>query len=296
MIHDITSSMDNFLPQSASILRAFARETNQSDLPQPRKLHECIDSSFVILVKGHEYHQNVQDKGIKKELVRQREYMDGRFESIDEEFVKQREYMDGRFESIDKKFESIDKRDVVHNDFPTTVGDFWKLSKRNRVNKLISLVRFYGISHHQLLASEIVDSDESDDNDGPIEVQTLEEIVLSHPKRAQEALAEKLGLKYEKIAIFMERVKAFRQEAATGKRPATASYEEQWNKRRLPPPEDHRVSSSPDATSSHSDKTRIFWSQGPRLPGPVVKDTLQHHVPQPPEANPPKPSISPTAP
>ncbi|KAA6406874.1 MAG: hypothetical protein FRX48_09372 [Lasallia pustulata] len=114
----------------------------------------------------------------------------------------------------------------------------------------------------------------------------------------------------------MERVKAFRQEAATGKRPATASYEEQWNKRRLPPPEDHRVSSSPDvpprepiplelllnadqssqATSSHSDKTRIFWSQGPRLPGPVVKDTLQHHLPQAPEANPPKPSISPTAP
>lgn len=124
------------------------------------------------------------------------------------------------------------------------------------MNKLISLVRFYGISHHQLLASEIVDSDESDDNDGPIEVQTLEEIVLSHPKRAQEALAEKLGLKYEKIAIFMERVKAFRQEAATGKRPATASYEEQWNKRRLPPPEDHRVSSSPDVPPGN----RYLWS------------------------------------
>jgi hypothetical protein len=110
--------MDNFLPQSASILRAFARDTNQSaPSPAARKVLECIDSSFVILVKGHEYHQNLQDNGIKKEFVKQREHMDGGFESVDrrfdsvnKEFVKQREYMDGRFKSMDGRFKSMDGR------------------------------------------------------------------------------------------------------------------------------------------------------------------------------------------
>jgi hypothetical protein len=116
--------MDNFLPQSASILRAFARDTNQSAPSPPRKVLECIDSSFVILVKGHEYHQNLQDNGIKKEFVKQREHMDGGFESVDrrfesvdrrfdsvnKEFVKQREYMDGRFKSVDRRFESVEAR------------------------------------------------------------------------------------------------------------------------------------------------------------------------------------------
>jgi hypothetical protein len=106
------------------------------------------------------------------------------------------------------------------------------------VSKLVSFIRFYGISHHhQLLAPELVKSDESDDNGGPVEVQTLEEIVRSNPERAHEVLAEKLSLKYAKISIFMEWVKAFRQEAATGKRPAPEFSEERLNKRRLPPPE-----------------------------------------------------------
>jgi hypothetical protein len=162
--------MDNFLPQSASILRAFARDTNQSAPSPPRKVLECIDSSFVILVKGHEYHQNLQDNGIKKEFVKQREHMDGGFESVDrrfdsvnKEFVKQREYMDGRFKSVDRRFESVEARFdkieaimfnskaqrgwqqihpvgvyhrdhgfMVHDDLPKTVKDFWKLNRRGQ--------------------------------------------------------------------------------------------------------------------------------------------------------------------
>jgi hypothetical protein len=83
----------------------------------------------------------------------------------------------------------------------------------------------------------------------------------------------------------------------------------------LPPPEGHRISSSPDVPpperiplellvnaepssqdTSHSDKTRILWGQGPRSPGPIIKDVPQYQVQQPAEANPPKPSLSPTAP
>jgi hypothetical protein len=181
------------------------------------------------------------------------------------------------------------------------------------VNKLISLVRFYGISHHQLLTPESVESDESDDSDGAVEARTLEEIVRSNPERAQEALAEKLGLNYAKISIFMERVKAFRQEAATGKRPAPKTHEEQLNKRRLPPPEGQRISSSPDVpplerlpmelllephqssqeTSHHSD--RISWQVGPRSPGPIIKDAPQDQARQPAEADSPKLSLPSTA-
>jgi len=124
----------------------------------------------MILVKGHEYQQSLQDNGIKKEFVKQREHMDGGFESVDrrfdsvnKEFVKQREYIDGRFKSVDRRFESVEARldkieammfnskaqrgwqqihpvgvydhdhgFVVHDDFPMTVKDFWKLNRRSR--------------------------------------------------------------------------------------------------------------------------------------------------------------------
>jgi hypothetical protein len=75
----------------------------------------------------------------------------------------------------------------------------------------------------------------------------------------------------------------------------------------LLPPEGHRISSSPDVPpperiplellvnaepssqdTSHSDKTRILWGQGPRSPGPIIKDVPQYQVQQPAEANPPK--------
>jgi hypothetical protein len=148
--------MDRFLPQSASILREFARDTNQSPPFPTQKLHECIDSSFVILVRGHEYLKDFQEDGIKKEFLNQRDHMDG-------EFIKQRKYIDGRFESMGGRFESMEARlgrleamtlnseaqrawhEIypvgvydrdhgyrVHDDLPKTVKDFWKLNRRNR--------------------------------------------------------------------------------------------------------------------------------------------------------------------
>jgi hypothetical protein len=49
--------------------------------------------------------QELQDRGIKKEFLSMRTYMDKRFELVDERFEEQRSYMDDRFQQVDDRFQ-----------------------------------------------------------------------------------------------------------------------------------------------------------------------------------------------
>jgi hypothetical protein len=52
--------------------------------------------------------QELQDRGIKRELQTIRTYMDKRFELIDERFQEQRSYIDDRFQQVDDRFQDLE--------------------------------------------------------------------------------------------------------------------------------------------------------------------------------------------
>ena len=118
--------------------------------------------------------------------------------------------------------------------FPDTVMRFWKLKSprrgekvhsvhhatiliRSTVNKLIYLVEFYGIEGHQHWETENDDADSINSSECDISISAA---VRRNPEYALRALAGRLGLAYDRICRFMERLDEFEGKSihVTGKR------------------------------------------------------------------------------
>src|SRR5215471_15379692 len=93
-------------PRSASSVHELAVDTNQQPPPSNGTSTTFIDASLAIIIKAGEYHRELQEKGIRREFINQREYIDNRFdeqrEYVDARFEVQRVYMDARFERVEK--------------------------------------------------------------------------------------------------------------------------------------------------------------------------------------------------
>jgi len=74
------------------------------------------------------------------------------------------------------------------------------------VPRLISLIQFYDIQGYEWWGLEEMETDESDRGGPSRQPLSLEVAVHSYPDMGLEALAQRLGLKYQKIRDFMERV------------------------------------------------------------------------------------------
>jgi len=174
--------------------------------------------------------QELQDRGIKKEFLTMRTYMDKRFELVDGRFQEQRSYMDGRFQQVDDRFQQVDDRFqqvealmmnskaasswhdivpirlpnslVVPPNFPNKVVKFWRLQRPRNQHQLIELLRFYGIRASDLTTPISDDEDEEEErSDSSLESQsTLEEAVRANPTFALARLAVRLGLDYGSIS------------------------------------------------------------------------------------------------
>jgi hypothetical protein len=182
--------------------------------------------------------QELQDRGIKKEFLtmrtyvderfeEQRSYMDDRFQQVDDRFQQ----VDDRFQQVDDRFQQVDDRfqqvealmmnsraaSSWHNivpirmpnslavppNFPNKVVKFWRLQRPRNQPQLIELLRFYGIRASDLttpIPDEEEEEEEEEESDNLEESQsTLEDAVRENPTFALAHLAARLGLDYGNI-------------------------------------------------------------------------------------------------
>jgi hypothetical protein len=124
-------------------------------------------------------------------------------------------------------------------DFPDTLGKFWGLKNPKRceyiierhsvelclltdqqVSKLVRLIKYYDIQGWEQWRDVDSDTgglsmDDSDGDESPELYRTVQEAVEGNPERALQALAEYLGLRYDRMEEYQERWKTSETRAAS---------------------------------------------------------------------------------
>ncbi|KMU74222.1 hypothetical protein CISG_04572 [Coccidioides immitis RMSCC 3703] len=210
---------------------------------------ETVEERIEMVDRGLQSHMDDQYRGVnrrfekvEKKLESMEQRMDKKLESMeqrmDKKFGGMEQRMDKKFGELeaaihdframavngnaDRGIKTLQPVGVYHpnrgyfvpENFPRTVGEFWKLKRTSKLPQLISLCLFYGITREELTG---LDMDEDTKETEAYTSLTLKQLIEKYPDLAHMALADRFGLKYAVVAEFMKRLEEFRDQS-TGKR------------------------------------------------------------------------------
>ncbi|EER23772.1 hypothetical protein CPC735_051420 [Coccidioides posadasii C735 delta SOWgp] len=213
------------------------------------KRFETVEERIEMVDRGLQSHMDDQYRGVnrrfekvEKKLESMEQKMDKKLESMeqrmDKKFGGMEQRMDKKFGELeaaihdframavngnaDRGIKTLQPVGVYHpnrgyfvpENFPRTVGEFWKLKRTSKLPQLISLCLFYGITREELTG---LDMDEDTKETEAYTSLTLKQLIEKYPDLAHMALADRFGLKYAVVAEFMKRLEEFRDQS-TGKR------------------------------------------------------------------------------
>nr|KMM65251.1 hypothetical protein CPAG_01602 [Coccidioides posadasii RMSCC 3488] len=202
------------------------------------KRFETIEERIEMVDSGLQSHMDDQYRGLNRRFEKVEKKLESMGQRMDKEFGGMEQRMDKKFGELeaaihdframtvngnaDRGIKALQPVGVYHpnrgyfvpENFPRTVGEFWKLKRTSKLPQLISLCLFYGITREELTG---LDMDEDTKETEAYTSLTLKQLIEKYPDLAHMALADRFGLKYAVVAEFMKRLEEFRDQS-TGKR------------------------------------------------------------------------------